>query len=208
MSEENIENEEFTEEAEKTELPEVVTNRLIRRVNGEPFATKKAAELRKGALETQGKHTRIVEVEGGYMLEVQSRAEATRGRKRIPLGVRQRLTAPKRKGYERRFVNDEGDRIKRFVDAGWTPVTGETLNIDNPERPEGIGDLRVDASKPLGSPIVETVDRTGKKAYLMEVPKEWFDEDYAARQKQIDELERNITARPNREGHYGAIKIK
>lgn len=204
MTEEN----EIKEEArEESEVPEVVSNRLMTRVTGEPFATRKAAELRQGALANQGKHTRIVEVEGGWALEVLTRAEATKGRKRIPLGVRQRLTAPARKGYVRRFVNDEGDRIKRFVDAGWTPVTGETLNIDNPEDPKGVGDPRIDTSKPIGSPIMETVDRTGKKAYLMEIPKEWYDEDVSARQRQIDELERNITARPNQEGHYGAIKI-
>lgn len=195
------------EENKESDVPEAISNRLILRVNGEPFATKKAAELRQGALNNQGKHTRVVAHENGYALEVISRAQATQGRKRIPVGTRQRLTAPKRKGYVRRFVNDEGDRIKRFVEAGWNPVTGSTLNIDNPGEPVGIGDPRVGQSAPLGGPISEVVDRGGKKAYLMEIPKEWYDEDMREKLKKLDEFEDAMRRKPTTEGHYGKVDI-
>lgn len=195
------------EEIKESDVPEAISNRLITRVTGEPFATKKAAELRQGALNIQGRFTRVVSHEGGFALEVISRAQATQGKKRIPVGTRQRLTAPKRQGYVRRFVNDEGDRIKRFVDAGWSPVTGSTLNIDNPGEPMGIGDPRVGQSSPLGGPVSEVVDREGKKAYLMEIPKEWYDEDMKEKHKKLDEFEDAMRQKPKTEGHYGNIDI-
>jgi len=45
-------------------------------------------------------------------------------RKRIPLGTRNILTAPKKPGFVRRFVNDKGDRIQSFKDAGWNYLDG------------------------------------------------------------------------------------
>lgn len=189
------------------DIPEAMTGRLIKRVTGEPFATRKAAELRQGALNNQNRFTKVVKVEGGFALEVISRAMATGGRKRIPVGTRQRLTAPKRQGYVRRFVNDEGDRIKRFVDAGWSPVTGETLNYDNPGNPVGIGDPRVGKPAQIGGPISEVVDRTGKKAYLMEIPKEWYDEDMREKMKPLDDFENQMRRKPTTEGHYGKVDI-
>lgn len=195
------------EQEEDDDIPEAMTGRLIKRVNGEPFATRKAAELRQGALRNQNRHTKLVKVEGGFALEVISRAQATGGKKRIPIGTRQRLTAPKRKGYVRRFVNDEGDRIKRFVDAGWSPVTGDTLNYDNPENPVGIGDPRVGQPAQMGGPVSEVVDRLGKKAYLMEIPREWYDEDMAEKMKPLDDFEDQMRRKPQTEGHYGNVSI-
>ena len=52
-------------------------------------------------------------------------------RKRIPLGSRNILTAPKRPGFVRRFVNDKGDRITAFKDAGWNPV--ENTPVGDPK---------------------------------------------------------------------------
>jgi len=189
------------------EIPEAMTGRLIKRVNGEPFATKQAADLRGAALRLHNKFTKTVVVEGGYALEVISRAQATGGKKRIPIGTRQRLTAPSRRGYVRRFVNDEGDRIKRFVDAGWTPVTGDTLNYDDPANPVGIGDPRVGKPAQIGGPISEVVDRLGKKAYLMEIPSEWYDEDMREKMKPLDDFENQMRQIPRTEGHYGKVYI-
>ena len=47
-------------------------------------------------------------------------AKAPRGRtQRIPVGTRQVLTVSgKDPGYEYRIINDSGDRVQEFMDAG------------------------------------------------------------------------------------------
>jgi hypothetical protein len=36
------------------------------------------------------------------------------------------------------------------------------------------------------------VDREGTKAFVMRIPKEWYEEDQKAKQSQVDELEQSI----------------
>ena len=205
MNEENIqENQDQGDAGEESPAVEKATSdRLILRTNGEPFRTQKAAEIRQGQLSKRP--TKVVKISGGFALEVIDKAEARKmAKKRIPIGTRQRLTAPARKGYVRRFFNDDGDRIKRAADAGWTPVTTETLNIDNPG---GVGDPRINKPKPMGAPVTEVVDREGKIAYLMEIPEEWFNEDMIEKRKVIDRFEDEIRAKPHQQGHYGKVEI-
>lgn len=94
------------------------------------------------------------------------RKQQPQRKKRTPIGVRNVLTAPVRDGYVRRWVNDRDDRIERFREAGYEPVTADFKG----------GDPQLgDPSKP-GSTVVKSVGG-GVKSVLMEIPKEYYDED-------------------------------
>jgi hypothetical protein len=107
------------------------------------------------------------------------RSEGPEGRPtRTPIGERNVLTAPKdliEKDFDYRFVNDDdhGDRLSKFKAAGWEPVQDKTQ----------VGDANVGqasqfgvAGKPVGG---------GKKAVLMKIPSNWYQEDQAAKEAQI-----------------------
>ena len=93
---------------------------------------------------------------------------------RIPLGTRDILTAPKRPGYVRRFVNDEGDRIQRFEDAG-CKVVREDIEV---------GDPVAGKETQIGSVVNPSVGGD-KKAVLMEIKEEWYEADQKIKQNRI-----------------------
>jgi len=113
-------------------------------------------------------------------------------RKRIPLGTRNILTAPKRPGFVRRFVNDKGDRIENFKAAGWTAVDAET----------SVGDPKAGKAQSIGSSANPDVGG-GQRAVLMELPEEIYKEDRAASQAEItkveNELKRNLAGSGKKE---------
>lgn len=85
-------------------------------------------------------------------------------------GVTQRLAYPQRPNYHRHWFNDVPGRIQRAEEAGYEHV------LDN----EG---KKVSA-------IVGTAEGGGAlHAYLMEIPQEWYDQDMAAQQAEIDKTE-------------------
>lgn len=89
---------------------------------------------------------------------------------RKPFGSReQRLAYPPREGYHRHWFNDVPGRIIRAQEAGYEQVHG-----------------------PDGKPVSEVVgtSRGGGSltAYLMEMPREWYDEDMAAQEEAVLEL--------------------
>ena len=118
--------------------------------------------------------------------------------KRIPLGTRNVLTAPKREGYVRRFVNDTPGRIKQFEDAGYS-VVRDNIEIGDPKAGKGnkVGSA---VSKPVGG---------GTKGVLMEIKKEWYQEDQKAKQDVILEGERDMKRQLNSgaNGTYGGVQI-
>lgn len=104
-----------------------------------------------------------------------SRAEGRPNR--VPLHRQNIISASARPGYVRRLVNDTDDRIERFQKAGWTPVEGES-----------IGDPHAADPSSLGSASIKSVG-AGMKAVLMEIPKEYYDQDQADKGKKVDALE-------------------
>ena len=121
-------------------------------------------------------------------------------RKRVPLGTRNILTAPKRPGFVRRFVNDTGDRIQLFKEAGWLAVE----SVGNP-----IGDPHVGKVSTIGSSANPHVGG-GQRAVLMEIPEEYYNEDYNAAQAKITEVENEIkrnSSKPGKDGLAGTISI-
>jgi hypothetical protein len=123
--------------------------------------------------------------------------------KRQPVGQRSRLTVTgKDPNYEYRFVNDIGDRISMFQDAGYELVDQATHRI---------GDSRLDIAKPEGTHASVSVgvqqNGQGQRAYLMRIKKEWYDEDQAAKLERNREQEAAMK-NPNIEGAYGKISTE
>ncbi|MDY6893828.1 MAG: hypothetical protein SVO01_00195 [Thermotogota bacterium] len=113
-------------------------------------------------------------------------------RKRVPLGTRNILTAPKRPGFVRRFVNDKGDRIQRFKDAGYSIVEEQTQ----------VGDPKIGRSSQLGSDVRPHVG-SGMRAVLMEISEEYYNEDFKASQDKISKIENEIQRKPGKESSDG-----
>jgi regulator of protease activity HflC (stomatin/prohibitin superfamily) len=125
-------------------------------------------------------------------------AKAPRGRvQRTPVGTRNVLTvAGKEAGYEYRIINDSGDRVQEFLDAGYEIVSNDSVRV---------GDKRVNAATAEGSKAQLSVGQ-GQKAYVVRIKKEWYDEDQAAKQVHVNKLEEATKAKAL-DGTYGKLEI-
>jgi hypothetical protein len=98
--------------------------------------------------------------------------------RRTPLNVRNRLSIKSRDpAYHYRIVNVKDDRIEQFKEAGYEVAPAQQ-----------VGDKRVDQPSTLGSASEISVGQ-GMTAILMRQRKEFYEEDQATKQTQIDELE-------------------
>jgi hypothetical protein len=117
---------------------------------------------------------------------------------RIPIGRHNPLKFDERPGFRRRVVNDvtDGERMRMFEDAGWKAVNVQT----------GGGDARAGADTQIGATVNRSVGG-GIRGILMEIPERYYNEDQAAKQREIDEHEKQmIRNRPP--GLTGEIKIE
>lgn len=100
---------------------------------------------------------------------------------RAPLAVR----GLDQSRYVARFVNDVEDRIARFIEGGYQFVSRDKDgNIS-------IGEATAGTSSAVDSRIKKAVGR-GVVAYLLALPRELYEEDQAAKQREIDEIEDSI----------------
>jgi hypothetical protein len=101
---------------------------------------------------------------------------------RTPAGARNILSVRgKEPGYEYRVVNDDFGRIEDFVERGWEFVDANAVKV---------GESRVDNPHPEGTKASIQVGRSApKKAYVMRIKKEFWDEDQALKKARVDELE-------------------
>jgi hypothetical protein len=117
-------------------------------------------------------------------------------KERVPLGTRQVLTSEQREGFHRRWVNDVDTRIQQYLNAGYTPVEGESdTSVDRAQDP----------SKE-GSALVRKHVGNGVYAVLMEVPLEIYNADKAVLHKEIDETEELID--PTKKGEAYASRFE
>jgi hypothetical protein len=92
--------------------------------------------------------------------------------------MRNKLTVKDRDpNYHYRIVNVKEDRVEQFQEQGYE-IVGATP----------VGDKQIDAPSSLGSASEISVGG-GLKAVVMRIPKEFYEEDQAMKQAQIDELE-------------------
>lgn len=130
--------------------------------------------------------------------------KAPRGRvKRQPIRARGRLTVGgKDSNYVYRFVNDIGDRVTMFQEAGYELVTKDAHKI---------GDNRVDIASPDGTNAMVSVgvkpNGDAQRAYLMRIKREWFEEDQAEKQVEVRKVQEQLK-NPNIEGSYGRIETE
>lgn len=130
--------------------------------------------------------------------EKEAIAKAPRGRtRRTPIGQRNVLTVTgKDPNYVYRIVNDSGDRIQSFLDAGYELVDEDSVRV---------GDKRVNKASAEGSKSQISVGQ-GQKAFVMRIRREWYEEDQLAKQKHVDQLEATIKEKAL-DGTYGKLEI-
>jgi len=171
---------------------------LILKDDGTPFATVESAKSKRTRMGKEGLDTNIIKVDGGYALEFRP---YERPKKRVPLGTRDVLTIrpeDKDPNYIYRFVNDDGDRLRRFRDAGWEIV----------EKRDGmqIGDPDAGAGSQLGSVVAKTVGKE-KTGYAMRIRRQYYEEDQEAKAEKIRRAEADLKMEEKKPGRYGGVKI-
>lgn len=117
-------------------------------------------------------------------------------RERIPVNgnTKNLLTVSNRDpDYHYRWVIDDPDRVAKFKEA-WYEVVERTDDLR-------VGDRKVDTSAGTSS-VVATRAGGGKKYVLMRLPKELYEEDQRAKQRQIDDSEAEMQREAKR-GRYG-----
>lgn len=127
--------------------------------------------------------------------------EAKSKTRRVPLSTPRDLLACKGlpSNLHARWVNDVGDRIQRFLDAGYTFYTDKRLQV---------GDRTVNPDRQLGTVISKNVNpnSTGSVAYLMVIDQKLYEDDQQLKFKETDDLEETIK-NPSKEGQYGKTDI-
>jgi hypothetical protein len=99
-------------------------------------------------------------------------------------------------GYQYRVVNDVDDRISEFEEGGWELVDQTALRK---------GERRVNQPAPEGSKAQLSVGQ-GTKAFVMRQKDEWYQEDQAIKQAQVDKSEQAMVADAH-EGRYGKLDL-
>ena len=117
--------------------------------------------------------------------------------RRTPVGRRNVLTLTgKEPGYEYRYVNDIGDRVQQFLDAGYELVEAKNVQI---------GDSRIGRPSAEGSNAQASVGN-GVKAFAMRIREDWYAEDQAAKQAHVKAIE-DATKEKALDGTYGKLEI-
>jgi len=116
---------------------------------------------------------------------------------RVPVGTRNVLTvAGKDPSYTYRIINDSGDRVQEFMDAGYELVEKDSVRV---------GDKRVNSATPEGS-VSQVSLGQGQKGFVVRIRKEWYEEDQLRKQRQVNEMER-ATKEKALDGTYGKLEI-
>lgn len=130
--------------------------------------------------------------------EKEAISKAPSGRvKRVPVGTRNVLTVEgKDPNFHYRIINDQGDRVQEFLDAGYEIVDAKTHRV---------GDKRAGQATPEGS-VSQISLGLGDKGYLVRIKKEWYEEDQAAKQAKVKAIE-ETTKQKALDGTYGKLEI-
>lgn len=120
--------------------------------------------------------------------------------RRSPLENRSKLSVRNQEpGYVYRFVNAnlerEPERVQEFLDRGYEIV---------PKNKVDLGDKQVDSISALGSASEVSVG-LGTKAIVMRIKKEWYEEDQAIKQADLDRTEQSI--KRESKADYGDVEL-
>ena len=135
-----------------------------------------------------------------------------RRRKQTTGARRTSMDAPEIQGYMLRWVNDEGTRIfDKTVSDDWEFVTRDdykNAGIENIDRLIGHEDInnKQDAGSRISKPVGIGKEGYQTKAYLLKKKKEYFEQDYAAFQAEVDRKEKQLYE-PEIDERTGNLKI-
>lgn len=116
---------------------------------------------------------------------------------RTPITQRNRLSVKNQDpGYIYRIVNDEDDRVERLQELGYEVASKEAVGA--------VGNKQVDSASSLGSTAHFSVGK-GTKAVVMRQKREYFAEDQATKQSEIDALENTMKGDARKAADYGNI---
>ena len=116
---------------------------------------------------------------------------------RTPIGKRNVLSvAGKDPNRVYRIINDSGDRVQAFLDAGYRVELDKAVSV---------GDKRVNKTSSVGSSSQLSVGQ-GQTALVVSIERELYDEDQAAKQVIVNELEASTRAKALN-GTYGKLEI-
>ena len=117
--------------------------------------------------------------------------------RRTPVGRRNVLTVTgKDPDYVYRIVNDTGDRVQTFLDAGYEVVSSKSVKV---------GDKRIGTPSNEGS-VADVSVGGGQRAVVMRQRRDWYDEDQAAKQAHVNAIEES-TREKALDGTYGKLEI-
>lgn len=130
--------------------------------------------------------------------------EAKGRKKRIPMGgSRSRLEVQgKDPNYVYRWFNDQGGRLAQAQQADYQFVTSdENVTVGAAE------DLNTDEGSYVSQIVGKTEDGKPMRAYLMKIKREFYEEDQATKQEQVDEMDAAIEGgairgQPGQDGRY------
>jgi hypothetical protein len=111
---------------------------------------------------------------------------------RLKLNVR-----GKEPGFHYCIVNDTDDRIQQFTDRGYEIVTDNNVVV---------GDKRIANPTKEGSPKQMSVGG-GIKAYVMRIKNEWYDEDQAAKNSEVNKTEEALLREVEKAGFNGKLNL-
>jgi hypothetical protein len=119
--------------------------------------------------------------------------------RRVPLAGQSRLRVRDQDpNYKYRIVNanleSDPDRVANLIEQGYEIVPKDVVGQ--------VGDKRVDTPSALGSAGQISVGQ-GTKAVVMRIPKEYYDEDQAAKQAELDKVEQSA----HKNADYGKLEI-
>jgi hypothetical protein len=137
--------------------------------------------------------------------ETQEEAGIESRPKRIPISGNRDILAVKNipTGKVGRWVNDVDDRVLKFRQGGWEFVTDKSLTV---------GEKTVESSSATGATISRQVGTKKNNepliAYLMVIAREWYDEDQARKQEEVDSSEESIyeNLTRKRDNQYGKFE--
>lgn len=116
---------------------------------------------------------------------------------RTPIGRRNILTVSgKEPGFVYRIVNNSGDRVQMFEEAGYVIEQADKIVV---------GDKRVNRASATGSAAEVSVGN-GEKALVMKIREDWYKDDQEAKQKQVDLTEAGMLKSARNGNDYGKIE--
>ena len=130
----------------------------------------------------------------------QTPSEASARPRRTPISARNRLSIKnKEPGYVYRIVNDDDDRVERLQEQGYEICSKESVG--------SVGNQRVDNASSLGSTAYFSVGK-GTKAIVMRQKEEYYKEDQAVKQAEIDALEETMKSDAKRKSDTGTLEYQ